>query len=205
MNMPLCARCKKNLAVVFITKMENGKTTNEGICLKCARELGIKPVSDLMDKFGITDEDVENMAGELTESGPEMLSGLFGTLRQDEDAPEDDPEEEQPSRAPTFPFFNAFNQGATQTGKPAEEDTKDRKPKEKKKKFLTNYALNLTQRAKEGRLDPVIGRERETLRVVQILNRRQKKQPLSDRRARRRQDRSGGGPRAVNCQRGSTV
>ena len=177
MNMPLCARCKKNLAVVFITKMENGKTTNEGICLKCARELGIKPVSDLMDKFGITDEDVENMAGELTESGPEMLSGLFGSLRQEEDAPEDDPEEEQPSRAPTFPFFNAFNQGDAQTGKPAEEETKDRKPKEKKKKFLTNYALNLTQRAKEGRLDPVIGRERETLRVVQILNRRQKNNP----------------------------
>ena len=80
MNMPICARCKKNVAVVFITKMENGKARNEGLCLKCARELGIKPVSDMMDKFGITDEDVDQLSEELSQGGGEMLEGLMASF-----------------------------------------------------------------------------------------------------------------------------
>ena len=174
MKMPICARCGKNVAVVFITKMENGRTTNEGLCLKCARDLGIKPAGDLMKKFGITDEDVENMTRELTESEgmlEELMEGIGGDREDGEE--EEDRREDQPSRAPAMPFFNLMRQAPKQE----EEEREERGGKRKKKKFLSNYALSLTQKAAEGKLDRVVGRERETERVIQILNRRQKNNP----------------------------
>jgi len=171
MDMPVCARCKKNMAVVFITKMENGKTVNEGLCLKCAKELGIKPVSDLLDKFGLTDADLDGLTPEnLGEGLPAMMEQMG--LQPQEQEEEDDGE--TPSRAPAFPLFNMFRQAPKQEGEKAEEGGK--KPKNKKK-FLNNYAMDLTAKAREGKLDRIVGRDSETLRVIQILNRRQKNNP----------------------------
>jgi len=171
MDMPVCARCKKNMAVVFIPKMENGKTVNEGLCLKCAKELGIKPVSDLLDKFGLTDADLDGLTPEnLGEGLPAMMEQMG--LQPQEQEEEDDGE--TPSRAPAFPLFNMFRQAPKQEGEKAEEGGK--KPKNKKK-FLNNYAMDLTAKAREGKLDRIVGRDSETLRVIQILNRRQKNNP----------------------------
>ncbi len=187
MNMPICARCKKNIAVVFITRMENGKPKNEGLCLACARELGIKPVSDMMDKFGITDEDIEHMSEELSQGGGEMLESLMSGLgaMQDGQEPEKDGDDEQDnasSRAPAFPLMNFFSRAQRDKNPPEEEEKgtagqRSSRKEEKKRKFLRSYALDLTGRAREGKLDRVVGRERETERVIQILNRRQKNNP----------------------------
>ncbi len=189
MNMPICARCKKNIAVVFITKVEDGKAHQEGLCLKCARELGIKPVSDMMEKFGISDEDIEHMSEELAQGGKEMfenlISGLSGEDGGQENEPEAEPDEreEQPSRAPTFPFMSFLSRSSRGDGEElrfGEDKEPPRKPsrkEEKKHKFLRSYALCLTGRAQEGKLDRVVGRDRETERVIQILNRRQKNNP----------------------------
>ena len=179
MEMPICARCKKNMAVVFITKSENGKTVNEGLCLKCAKELGIKPVTDLLDKFGLKDSDLDGLTPEaLGDSLPAMLEQLG--LPQ-EDAPEEGGEEEDPaSRAPAFPLFNLFRGPRNQESKEGASGEKapgtGKKPP-KKKKFLQNYAQDLTAKARAGQLDRIIGRDSETLRVIQILNRRQKNNP----------------------------
>ena len=113
MNPPICSRCKKNIAVVFVTKIENGETKNEGLCFKCAKELGIKPVSDLMDRFGITDSDLDNMTKELTEGGGESLQALmesFGKMAPGDEDPDTDgddggEDDEESSRAPAFPLF----------------------------------------------------------------------------------------------------
>ena len=170
-NMPICARCKKNMAVVFITKLENGRSVNEGLCLKCAKELGIKPVTDLLDKFGLKDEDLDGLTPEaLGENLPAMMQelGLPGVSGEEDD------DEETPSRAPAFPLFNLFRQKQESGEQKTAEGGK--KP-QKKKKFLTNYAMDLTAKARSGQLDRIVGRESETLRVVQILNRRQKNNP----------------------------
>ena len=166
MKPTLCSRCKKNVAVVFITKVENGQTTNEGLCLKCAKELGIKQVDDIVQRMGISDDDLEELSGE-------MLS-----LMQQQ--PDEDDEDEVGSRTATFPHMNRLFGGSEPAKKeePAErrEPTSD-KPKGKKHKFLDTYCLNLTAKAREGKLDNIIGRETETERVIQILNRRQKNNP----------------------------
>ena len=179
MEMPICARCKKNMAVVFITKSENGKTVNEGLCLKCAKELGIKPVTDLLDKFGLKDSDLDGLTPEaLGDSLPAMLEQLG--LPQ-EDAPEEGGEDEDPaSRAPAFPLFNLFRGPRTQESKEGasgEKAPETGKKPPKKKKVLQNYAQDLTAKARAGQLDRIIGRDSETLRVIQILNRRQKNNP----------------------------
>ena len=179
MEMPICARCKKNMAVVFITKSENGKTVNEGLCLKCAKELGIKPVTDLLDKFGLKDSDLDGLTPEaLGDSLPAMLEQLG--LPQ-EDAPEEGGEDEDPaSRAPAFPLFNLFRGPRNQESKEGasgEKAPETGKKPPKKKKFLQNYAQDLTAKARAGQLDRIIGRDSETLRVIQILNRRQKNNP----------------------------
>ena len=140
MEMPICARCKKNMAVVFITKSENGKTVNEGLCLKCAKELGIKPVTDLLDKFGLKDSDLDGLTPEaLGDSLPAMLEQLG--LPQ-EDAPEEGGEEEDPaSRAPAFPLFNLFRGPRNQESKEGasgEKAPETGKKPPKKKKFLQN-------------------------------------------------------------------
>ncbi len=167
-NMPLCSRCKKNVAVVFITKLENGKSTNEGLCIKCAKELGIKPVTDFITKFGISDEMLDSMEEELNNGG-QLMAGLM--------SPEQDAEQDEdiPSRAPAMPFFNSLMRQPQKREEEKEEPKKGRE--NKKKKFLPLYATDLTQRAREGRLDSVIGRQEEINRVVQILNRRQKNNP----------------------------
>ena len=179
MKPTLCSRCKKNLAVIFITKIDNGKTINEGLCLKCARELGIKPVDDLMQRMGITDDDLESLSGEMSEA----LGSLGMMANPQEDDTEDD---EQDSQTATFPFLNKLFGGAQNAENlPAEQDApkSDAQPRDKtqkgqkKHKFLDTYCQNLTKKARDGQLDRIVGREVETERVIQILNRRQKNNP----------------------------
>ena len=185
MKPTLCSRCKKNLAVVFITKIDGGKTVNEGLCLKCAKEMGIKPVDDMIERMGLSEDDLENLNGEMTEA----MNGLESLLSQGHDAEDGIEDDEADSQTATFPFLNklfgAAGQGQDNTpAVPEPEKTESRQrsgdkpnPKNKKHKFLDSYCQNLTQKARDGRLDRIIGREEETERVIQILNRRQKNNP----------------------------
>ena len=185
MKPTLCSRCKKNLAVVFITKNDGGKTVNEGLCLKCAKEMGIKPVDDMIERMGLSEDDLENLNGEMTEA----MNGLESLLSQGHDAEDGSEDDEADSQTATFPFLNklfgAAGQGQDNTpAVPEPEKTESRqrsgdKPnsKNKKHKFLDTYCQNLTQKARDGKLDRIIGREEETERVIQILNRRQKNNP----------------------------
>ena len=167
-----CNRCKKRPAVVFITRVDNGETVNEGYCLSCAKELGIQPVNDMLKKFGISDEDMEQM----NEQMEEMMAMT--------EADGDDEEGFSPGGAPAFPFLqNLF--GGQFPGAPAKGDAADGEPpkkgkkaeKEKKRKYLDQYCTDLTAKAREGKMDPTIGREREIYRVTQILSRRTKNNP----------------------------
>ena len=115
MKPTLCSRCKKNLAVIFITKMENGQTTNEGLCLKCAKELGIKPVDDMISRMGLSDDDLENLNGEMGD----MMNGLEGLLNPDE-KDEDGEDDEQDSQTATFPFLNRLFGSGSPAEKPEE-------------------------------------------------------------------------------------
>ena len=185
MKPTLCSRCKKNLAVVFITKIDGGKTVNEGLCLKCAKEMGIKPVDDRIERMGLSEDDLENLNGEMTEA----MNGLESLLSQGHDAEDGSEDDEADSQTATFPFLNklfgAAGQGQDNTpAVPEPEKTESRQrsgdkpnPKNKKHKFLDTYCQNLTQKARDGKLDRIIGREEETERVIQILNRRQKNNP----------------------------
>ena len=177
MQPKLCTKCKKNIAVVFITKVENGVTLNEGYCIKCARSLGIPQIDAAVKQMGFSDEDLDSLSDEM--------SNVFG---QFEDAMGD--EDEAESQTATFPLLNQLfgAMGAKEPEIPAEDppaknDEKKKEPessksaKSKKHKFLDSYCMNLTGRAREGKLDKVIGRDVETERVVQILNRRQKNNP----------------------------
>jgi len=184
MNIPICSRCNKRPAVVFVTKIENGQSHQEGLCLQCAKELGIKPVADLMDRFGITDTDLENMTRELTEGDGEIFKNLLGGFGNPDGAEDalidgdaDDEDEPHEGRAPAFPLFPGMNMGRRPAKKPEQNAEEGEKKKSKKPKFLGKYALNLTERARQGKLDRIIGREGETERVIQILNRRQKNNP----------------------------
>ena len=178
MQPTLCARCKKNVAVVFISRMnEKNEQVSEGLCLQCAAKLGLPQVEDMMKRMGITPEDLESLSGEMMQA--------FGGAEELEDMPEDESgeDEDESGKTATFPFLNRLF-GGSQT--PAEKqstegsgqsrDSKGGKT-EKKRKFLDNYCINLSRRAREGKLDAVIGREQEIERVVQILNRRQKNNP----------------------------
>ena len=177
MKPTLCSRCNKNVAVIFITKIENGRTSNEGLCLKCAKDLGIKQVDDMVKQMGISDEDLENLSGE-------MMSMLGGNPNPDPDVPED---EDLDGQTATFPFLNKLfggmmgpvggNTPAQRPEPPKTNSTPPSQPPKKKHKFLDAYCLNLTERAREGKLDRIVGREEETERVIQILNRRQKNNP----------------------------
>ena len=180
MQPTLCSRCKKNVAVVFISKLDGDKTINEGLCLKCAKDLGLPQVDDMMKRMGISDEDLETLNNEMMQAmnGVENIEDLPG-------GDEDDGEEEEGKTA-TFPFLNRLFSGSdAQKGGESEDCSasrdrreKDRKdPKNGKRKYLENYCISLTQKAKDGKLDPVIGRAQEIERVVQILNRRQKSSP----------------------------
>ena len=172
MRPTLCSRCKKNVAVIFITKIENGVSTNEGLCLKCAKELGIKQVDDMVRQMGISDEDLENLSGE-------MMTLMGGN--NDMDNP--DGEDELDSQTATFPFLNKLFGGMSRQNQDMpnlNETPKNSQPAsapKKKHKFLDTYCLNLTKRARDHQLDRIVGREVETERVIQILNRRQKNNP----------------------------
>ena len=177
MQPTLCSRCKKNVAVVYISRMENGQTVNEGLCLKCARDLGLPQVEDMMKRMGISDEELDTL-------NSEMLQALNG-VENIEDLPAgEDPGEEDEGKTATFPFLNrlfgnaAAGGSAPEAGEPPHtEREKDPRKGDKKRKFLEGYCQNLTGKAREGKLDPVIGRAEEIERVVQILNRRQKNNP----------------------------
>ena len=178
MRPTLCSRCGKNVAVVFITKIEAGQTKNEGLCLKCARELHIKPVDDVINKMGLSDEDLEGLTGEMMNA----LSGVEDLTPVDED----DQGGDDDGKTATFPFLNRlFGGGNSNTDNtpppPPQQDNRrenaQQPPKGGKRKFLDNYCIDLTQRAKEGKLDRMVGREEELERVIQILNRRQKNNP----------------------------
>ena len=189
MKPTLCSKCKKNLAVVFITKIENGQTNNEGYCLKCARELGIKPVDDMISRMGLSDEDLDNLNGEMLDT-MNGLEGLISGAQNRDDEPEEDEDDENASQTATFPFLNKLfgNAGNNNPGEalsPQKEEPRQNPPrgdkpngqKNKKRKFLDTYCQNLTQKARDGKLDRIVGRDVETERVVQILNRRQKNNP----------------------------
>ena len=178
MQPTLCSKCKKNVAVVFISRMnEKNEMVNEGLCLKCAAQLGLPQVEDMMKRMGITPEDLENI-------NSEMMQAFGGAEELDVPADESDEDDEESGKTATFPFLNRlFSNGSnppaeqqpSQNGSAGQQGT-GRKT-EKKRKFLDNYCINLSQRAREGKLDAVIGREQEIERVVQILNRRQKNNP----------------------------
>ena len=174
MQPKLCTKCKKNIAVVFITKVENGVSTNEGFCLKCARSLGIPQIDAAVRQMGFSEEDLDNLSDEM--------SNMFGQNEMDNE----DDQDERESRTATFPMinqlFNQMNPGksnlpAKQEQPQEEEQQGSGKKKNKKHKFLDSYCMDLTGRAKDGKLDKVIGRDEETERVIQILNRRQKNNP----------------------------
>ncbi len=160
----MCAKCKKRVAVIFITRMENGQTINEGLCLKCAKDMGLKPVDDMMQKMGISPEDIDNISNELSEmmddenfsqGGAASLGGMLGNI------------------------FNSAGASEEEAEEPESNDKNEKDPKKKKggRKFLNNYCINLTQKAKDGKIDEVVGRSEEIFRVVQILNRRTKNNP----------------------------
>ena len=181
MQAKMCSRCGKNVAVVFITKLEGGVQKNEGLCLKCARELHIKPVDDMIEKMGISDEDLDNLSGEMMNAlnGVESLMDMNLDPDGDGDADGDDD-----GKTATFPFLNRlFGNGnntpaeSVNNSNSAPQQTAKDGGKPPKRKFLDNYCINLTDRARAGKLDNVIGREEELERVIQILNRRQKNNP----------------------------
>ena len=162
MQTTMCSRCGKNVAVIFITKIEgNGQTKNEGLCLKCARELHIKPVDDIMNRFGISDEDLDSISGEAMN----FLSGMEGEPDSQDDSSSSSEDE---GKTATFPFFGRLFGNMGRGG----EQNKDSQPDQSSKlqkdssrpakhKYLDNYCIDLTARASESKLDAMIGREEE--------------------------------------------
>ena len=182
MQPTLCARCHKNMAVVFINRIENGQSHQEGLCLKCARELHIKPIDDIISKMGINDEELDGLSSEMMEA-MQNLSGNGDDLmniENDDDSSDDD------GKTATFPFLNRLfgaqnaanaenNRDSAETERPR--GGKDGGERKSKRKFLDNYCISLTDRARAGKLDRMIGRGEELELVIQILNRRQKNNP----------------------------
>ena len=168
MNM-LCSRCNKRVAVVFVNKIENGESKQEGLCIKCAKELGIQPINDMVDKMGISDDDLEEM--------DQQLMDMMGDV---------DLNDFEMGGAQQLPFLQSIFGDLPSAEKNKEEvnqknDTKTKKTKKEKReqeyKFLTGYCENLTEKAKNGDIDKIVGRDREIYRVLQILNRRTKNNP----------------------------
>ncbi|MBE6654464.1 MAG: ATP-dependent Clp protease ATP-binding subunit [Ruminococcaceae bacterium] len=189
--MQLCSRCRKRMAVVFVTKLENGESQNEGLCLKCARELGIPQMDSMLSNMGISDEDLDNMEDEI--------GNLLSQVSEDaEDGDDEGDGDDAASRTPALDFAKLFgslpfmngNAPKNEGNVPAKKEDgskkdspkdkakdKDKKKKEKERRYLSMYCRDLTEAAREGKLDAVIGRERETARMMQILSRRQKNNP----------------------------
>ena len=188
MQPTLCSRCKKNVAVIFITRMDpNGQSHNEGLCLKCARELHIKPVDDVINKMGLTDDELDGLTNEMMEA----LGSADGLM----DIENTDSDSDDEGKTATFPFLNRLMgqmggqpqrqepnpnlpaQSGQNPGQQSGPTPQSAPPRSGKRKFLDNYCIDLTERARSGKLDAMIGREEELERVIQILNRRQKNNP----------------------------
>ncbi len=175
--MEMCARCHKRVAVVYMTRIENGNTVTEGICLKCARELGIKPVDDILSKMGVPEDAMDELDQEIEKIEENMTTALSEA--------EDDGSAHGAPGINLTELFRNFGLGKPEasasegSGKTEERASREQNPKkrEPKLKYLTTYCRNLTASAKEGKLDRIVGRERELNRVVQILSRRQKNNP----------------------------
>ncbi len=190
----MCSRCKKRVAVVFIASMNGDQTPGEGLCLVCAKELGIKPVDDMMSRMGIAEEDLESLSDQMTDlmsMDSDNIQELTQSLNElDEMSDGENQDGFEPGGAATLSFFQKIFGGpdkakesaaqengmAGQKAKNSKQDKADKK-KEKKRKYLDTYCDNLTKKAKEGRIDKIIGREREIYRVIQILSRRSKNNP----------------------------
>ena len=172
MRPTICSRCKKGMAVIFITKIENGLSSNEGICMKCAREMNIKPVEDIIKRMGFNDEELDSITEEMMDA-----VGSSEGLSEIDEAVDD-------GKTATFPFLNKLfgapddsaQRDFFRPGREAKEKEHGSN-KSKKRRYLDNYCISLSARAQEGKLDRIVGREVETERVVQILNRRQKNNP----------------------------
>lgn len=197
MQPSLCSKCHKNVAIIFITRVDqNGQSQNEGLCLKCAKDLNIKPVTDMIEKMGMSEDDLEGLTKEMMSAfeGVEgMESLLAGTFSEDDDDADE-------GRTATFPFLNklmgnlsnpdsdhnnpsrsepAAAESPAEVGSRGEREEKSKKTdtKQNKRKFLESYCISLSRRAQAGKLDRLIGRDSELERVIQILNRRQKNNP----------------------------
>ncbi len=158
----MCSRCKTRIAVVFVTRVEGDKTINEGLCIKCAKELGVRPIDDILSKMGVSEDELDAMM--------EEMSGLI---------PMDDDSDSDEGRAPAINFGSLFpGMGAKEPqGGKGEEASKKEAKKDTSRKHLSQFCQNLTEKAKEGKIDNIVGRETELLRVMQILCRRQKNNP----------------------------
>lgn len=175
----LCVRCKKRTAIVFVQRIEAGQPKQEGYCLTCAKELGVKPVDDLIKQFGLSEQELENMEERMSsfmeeagENGMPMFPfGPMGMGAEEGEESEENDDEFTPGGSATFPF--GFGAGGE---KKKEKDKKDT-AKGSKFKFLDKYCENLTAKARAGKLDEIVGREQEIYRTVQILSRRQKNNP----------------------------
>ena len=183
MQPQMCARCKKNAAVVFITKYDGVEAKNEGLCLKCAKQMGIKPIDDMINKMGLSEEDLENFSSQMAGAMGE-LENLGALLGGGLEADDEEASEGDDGKTATFPFMNRLFGGMNPPenmnpagGGSENNGGSDKKKSGSKKKFLDGYCINLTMRAREGKLDNMIGRKEELERVIQILNRRQKNNP----------------------------
>ena len=191
----LCSRCKKRMAVVFITRMEGDKSVNEGLCLKCAKELNIKPVTDLMDKMGITDEQLDAMDDQMNglldsfgdsfdmggaQSMPFMQMFNMPAQRGEEDEEEDGEYPQDELADGQMEPYESGEERESQMGGARNLSAKERRQQEKERKkykFLSAHCENLTLKAKDGKIDRIVGRDKEIERVIQILNRRTKNNP----------------------------
>ncbi len=181
MQAKICSRCQKNVAVIFITKIENGNNVTEGICISCAREMKIKPVDDLVKNLGLSEEELDSLTGGMNEA-----MEMFGNVPV---IPEEDVSEDgDDGKTATFPFLSRLmgngndgqnpNLPAENKESPQRDANKEGgQQKQKRTRALENYCICLTDRAREGKLDRMIGRKEELERVIQILNRRQKNNP----------------------------
>ncbi len=169
MNVPVCSRCKKRPATVFVTKNEEGKVIKEGLCLVCANEIGLKPFDNMLRQMGMPDDVIESMTGELEEAMSDLTNNL--------------PEAADDGGAPSIDFQKFFSGlGFTQDSTDSKKKGKDMgnaagKASEDNRKYLNMYCTSLTNKAKDGKIDRIVGRERELARVIQILSRRQKNNP----------------------------
>ena len=178
--MKLCSKCKKRPAVVFVSDMSNPSAEPNGLCLVCAKELGIKPVDDMLKKMNISDEDIEAMS--------EQFMDIMALNEDGEDVDDADLNDEtfDMGRAPAMPNMSIFNKlfgmggeskADTENGEKAPEKEKKDKSKKKRNRFLEQYCTNLTEKAKKGEIDVIIGRDKELYRTIQILSRRSKNNP----------------------------